>query len=165
MANTVPHLFFTVLLIFSVKAPLCNIFESLRLQNTLIHGKLKLLNSCFNSINQTFKCIHTLHHYTCSPFVSVVACLLLMHGCKRRDTKRIWQRSFTCELPYLLANNTHVSVAQILWNCSFCLAQSVETAASTPSERKQYSTVSKLQGIQCGSASGLTPSFLFLLLL
>lgn len=162
MENTVPHLFFTVLLIFSVKAPLCNIFESLRLQNTHINGKLKLLNSCFNSINQTFKCIQC---YTFSPFVSVVACLLLMHGCKRRDTKRIWQRSFTSELPYLLANNTHVSVARILWNCSFCLAQSVETAASTPSERKQYSTVSKLQGIQCGSASGLTPSFLFLLLL
>lgn len=45
----------------------------------------------------------------------------------------------------------------LLWNCSLYLAQSVESAARAPSEQKRCPTVSKLEGIQCGLASGLAP--------
>lgn len=51
----------------------------------------------------------------------------------------------------------HVSGHGLLWNCSLYLAQTGESAARAPSERKQCSTVSKLEGIQCGLASGLAP--------
>lgn len=53
----------------------------------------------------------------------------------------------------------------LLWNCSLYLAQSVESAARAPSEQKRCPTVSKLEGIQCGLASGLAPCPFFLLLL
>lgn len=152
MANTVPHLFLTTLPIFR-KLRFTVFFQSWRLQITVLHGRLKLFEFMFYQ--------SVLIRPSSGSSVFLWLRVLLMHGCKRRSTMRIWRRSCTSKLLYLLANNTHVSVARILCNGSLYLAQNVETAASTPSERKQHSTVSKLQAIQCGSASGLAPFFFF----